>query len=60
MLTQYRRREDIIRIARSEMETRLKYIVTAYAQLSPVPLKEINISLKDGVSISYVTVDKKL
>jgi hypothetical protein len=60
MLTQLRRREDLVRIARSEMESRLKYVVTAYAHLFPVPLKEININLRDGIVISCVPEDKKL
>jgi hypothetical protein len=60
MIVQTRRREDIARIARDQMETRLKSVVTAYARLFPVPLKEINISLHDGVTIQCVAEEKKL
>lgn len=55
-----RRREDLSRIARDEMETRLKHVVTAYAQLFPVPLREINISFRDGVSVQYVSEARHL
>ena len=55
-----RRREDLSRIARDEMEERLKHVITAYAQLFPVPLKEINISLRDGISVQYVSEAKRI
>jgi hypothetical protein len=55
-----RRREDLRNIARTEMEMRLKGIVTAYAQLFPVPLKSINIHLEDGIKVEYISQEVKL
>jgi hypothetical protein len=55
-----RRREDLLNIARSEVEARLKGIVTAYVGLFPVPLKGINIRFQDGVIIEHLPMDKRL
>jgi len=60
MIIQSRRREDLVSIARGEMELRLKGVVTAYARLFPVPLKGINIRFEDGVTVEYVPLEHKL
>jgi len=60
MVIQTRRREDLVSIARNEMELRLKGIVTVYARLFPVPLKGINIRFENGVTVEYVPLEHKL
>ncbi len=60
MYIQTRRREDLLNIARTEMELRLKGVITAYVGLFPVPLKGVNIRFDDGITIEYVPKEKKL
>lgn len=60
MFIQARRREDLMNIARTDIELRLKGAILAYAQLFPVPLKGINIHFNDGITVEYVPKEKKL
>ncbi len=55
-----RRREDLREIGRLELEKRLKYLLSAYAQMYPVPLKGFNVRFDDGVVVEPVAREKRL
>jgi hypothetical protein len=57
---QFRRRQDLQDIGRAELERRLKYLLSAYAQLYPMPLRGFTVRFDDGVTLEPLAREKRL